>query len=147
MLSKSQHKHLGNCRPFHLALAVPNLEKTREFYVKTLGCSLGRTAETWIDLNFFGHQLSFHQSTEHQSSKVTNSVDAKQVPIPHLGVILTMEQWRGLAEDLKEKKIEFIIEPYIRFEGQKGEQATMFIPDPNGYHLEFKAFADDQSIF
>ena len=147
MLPESQQADQKGCRPFHLALAVPNLQQTKDFYLNTLGCSLGSTTDTWIDLNFFGHQLSFHQAEQALSEKVTNAVDKKQVPIPHLGVILTMEQWKRLAADLKEKEIDFIIEPYIRFAGQAGEQATMFIPDPNGYHLEFKAFADDNSIF
>ena len=147
MLPETPQTGQMSCRPFHLALAVPNLEQTKDFYMNTLGCSLGRTTDTWIDLNFFGHQLSFHHSEQAMSEQVTNTVDTKTVPIPHLGVILTMEQWKKLASDLKEKEIDFIIEPYIRFAGQAGEQATMFIPDPSGYHIEFKAFADDKSIF
>ena len=146
-MANSQEEYKNNCRPFHLALPVENLERTKDFYIKTLGCTLGRTADSWIDLNFFGHQLSFHHTASHASSSSSNTVDSKKVPIPHLGVILTMEQWKVLAKKLKDKEIEFIIEPYIRFAGESGEQATMFIPDPSGYHLEFKAFADDKSIF
>ncbi|MFK7825535.1 MAG: VOC family protein [Oligoflexales bacterium] len=147
MTPNTLQENMSNCRPFHLALPVNDLEETKDFYMKTIGCSLGRTSDSWIDLNFFGHQLTFHQSALYESSKISNKVDSKSVPIPHLGVILTMEQWKDLAKQLQEKEIEFIIEPYIRFAGQSGEQATMFIPDPSGYHLEFKAFADDQSIF
>lgn len=147
MIVAEQQTNSDHCRPFHLALPVQNLEQTKAFYTEILGCSLGRTTETWIDLDFFGHQVSFHHSDLHAPSPITNTVDSKEVPLPHLGVILTMERWKELASELSLKGVKFMIEPYIRFAGENGEQATMFFPDPCGYHIEFKAFADDEMIF
>lgn len=133
--------------PFHLAFPVKDLVKTRAFYEGLLGCEVGRTAERWIDFNFFGHQISAHLTEAEIQEPPANPVDGKQVPIKHFGAILTMEQWETLAEKLKAHGIEFIIEPYIRFKGEVGEQATMFFMDPNGNALEFKAFKDFNQIF
>jgi extradiol dioxygenase family protein len=136
-----------NVRPFHLAFPVANLETTRNFYEQVLGCTVGRTSTTWIDFNLFGHQLTAHLSPSEVRNALSNSVDSKDVPVRHWGVILEMEQWEKLAERLKKQDIHFIIEPYIRFKGEVGEQATMFFLDPSGNALEFKAFQQDASIF
>ena len=132
-------------RPFHLAIPVSNLEKSRQFYKDILGCSLGRSSDKWIDFNFFKHQLVIHQSNSIQEQKY-NSVDGHDVPIPHFGVILDWEQWHKFSNRIKDK-IEFVIEPYIRFKGKTGEQATMFFLDPDNNALEFKAFKNDKMIF
>lgn len=134
-------------RPFHAAFPVSSLKKTREFYSDILNCSIGRSCETWIDYNFFGHQITFHQVSALTDQNHKNEVDSKQIPVPHFGVILTMSAWSDLAKHLRSQKIKFIVEPHIRFKGQTGEQATMFFKDSNGYALEFKAFADDIQIF
>lgn len=134
-------------RPFHVAFAVADLNKTLHFYRDILGCGIGRTSEKWIDFNFFGHQISAHLKPSEVSTADKNSVDGKNVPVRHMGVILTMEDWHQLADKVRDNNIEFIIEPYIRFEGEPGEQATMFFLDPSGNALEFKAFKDDASIF
>lgn len=133
--------------PFHLAFPVKNLQETRDFYEHLLGCKIGRSAERWVDFDFFGHQLSAHLTDHAIQEPPANPVDGKQVPIKHFGAILTMEQWETLAAKLKANNIEFIIEPYIRFKGEPGEQATMFFLDPSGNALEFKAFKDFEQIF
>ncbi len=133
--------------PFHLAFPVTDLEKTRNFYENLLGCEVGRSAERWIDFNFFGHQISAHLVDSPLSEGPANTVDGKQVPVQHFGAILDMEKWKSLSEKLKAHGTEFVIEPYIRFEGQAGEQATMFLRDPSGNALEFKAFAEQEDIF
>jgi extradiol dioxygenase family protein len=134
-------------RPFHLALPVPDLEKTRYFYGKILGCAEGRSDKTWVDFDFYGHQLVFHENPKQQIDRFINPVDEHPVPVPHFGVILEWKDWQNLADKLKENHIEFVIEPYIRFQGKPGEQATMFFYDPNGLALEFKAFKQDAMIF
>ncbi|WP_435261521.1 VOC family protein [Tenacibaculum sp. nBUS_03] len=128
--------------PFHLAIPVQDIEKSKKFYKEVLECSEGRSSSTWIDLNFFGHQLVLHkkENLDKIEENTTNLVDSKNVPIPHFGVVLTMSIWRQLAENLKKKEVKFIIDPYIRFEGETGEQATMFFLDPSGNAIEFKAF-------
>lgn len=136
-----------NCRPFHLALPTLKLEETEHFYCDVLGCDTGRRDVKWIDFDFFGHQVVFHDTGTPPAIAAENPVDGKQVPVPHLGVILTMKQFWKLVDQLQKKRIKFIIEPYIRFEGLPGEQATMFFYDPNGYALEFKAFKNDEMIF
>ncbi len=133
--------------PFHLAIPVKELEETKSFYVDILGCSKGRTSEVWQDLDFFGHQLVLHINKNFQTHQPSNEVDGKHVPIPHFGVVLEWDIFNELAASLKEKHIEFVIEPYIRFEGQIGEQATMFFYDPSGNALEFKAFKNPQDLF
>jgi len=133
-------------RPFHLALSVRDIESTREFYGGILGCEEGRSAETWVDFDLFGHQLSLHALA---TSGVTgrNAVDGDAVPIPHFGVVLEWTQWHTFAERLVERQVDFVIPPRIRFEGLPGEQATLFFLDPSGNALEFKSFRDDTSIF
>jgi hypothetical protein len=133
-------------RPFHLAFPVDDLEKTRYFYTKTLGCNEGRSSDRWIDFDMYGHQVVAHLIDKVEEVQ-TNPVDGDDVPASHFGVILEMKQWHQLSEKLKELGIKFIIEPHIRFKGEAGEQATMFFLDPCGNALEFKAFNDDKQIF
>ena len=133
-------------RPFHLAFPVDDLEKTRYFYTKTLGCNEGRSSDRWIDFDMYGHQVVAHLIDKVEDVQ-TNPVDGDDVPASHFGVILEMKQWHQLSEKLKELGIKFIIEPHIRFKGEAGEQATMFFLDPCGNALEFKAFNDDKQIF
>ena len=133
--------------PFHLAFPVKDLTTTRRFYEDLLGCTVGRSAERWIDFDFWGHQISAHLTEQEIQEPPANAVDGKNVPIKHFGAILTMEEWEALADKLKKEGIEFIIEPYIRFKGEVGEQATMFFLDPSGNALEFKAFKDFNQIF
>jgi len=133
-------------RPFHLAFPVDDLEKTRYFYTKTLGCNEGRSSDRWIDFDMYGHQVVAHLIDKVEEVQ-TNPVDGDDVPASHFGVILEMKQWHQLSEKLKELGIKFIIEPHIRFKGEAGEQATMFFQDPCGNALEFKAFNDDKQIF
>ena len=133
-------------RPFHLAIPVSNVETCRTFYRDVLGCIEGRSSDHWVDFDFFGHQLVIHYK-ESISEEITNPVDGKEVPIPHFGVVLDMDSFENLSEKLKKKKISFIIEPYVRFEGLPGEQATMFFKDPSGNALEFKAFKNIDQLF
>jgi uncharacterized protein len=133
-------------RPFHLAFPVHDLAAARAFYGDILGCPEGRSSDDWIDFDLFGHQIVAHLSSE-TCAVTINPVDGHDVPIPHFGVVLTMEQWRSLADRVKAAGIAFGIEPHIRFAGQPGEQATMFFRDPSGNALEFKAFADDSRLF
>lgn len=133
--------------PFHLAIAVYDLEVSRKFYGVLLGCEQGREAEKWIDYNFFGHQLSIHLKPEETTQAKANDVDGKQVPVRHFGVILPWNEWHALADKLHAANIKFIIEPYIRFKGEVGEQATMFFLDPSGNALEFKSFKDMSQVF
>ena len=133
--------------PFHLAIPVHDLEKSRNFYKNVLGCEEGRSSDHWVDFNLFGHQLVIHYKEKSDEIIKTNPVDGKNVPIPHFGVVLTIEDWKKLADHLRSLNIEFIIEPYIRFKGEPGEQATMFFTDPCGNALEFKSFKDFNQIF
>ena len=133
-------------RPFHLAFPVDDLKKTREFYTKILGCMEGRSSDRWIDFDMYGHQVVAHLVGD-LDQVATNAVDGDDVPSSHFGVILEMEQWNQLADNLVKLGIEFIIEPHIRFKGEPGEQATMFFLDPCGNALEFKAFRSDDMIF
>jgi len=138
-----------NLRPFHLAIPVRDLELCRAFYRDILKCPEGRSDTHWVDFNLYGHQLVIHQKEGFKPnvSKDTNPVDGQQVPVPHFGIVLSLKQWKTLAERLKQLKVTFIIEPYIRFEGQPGEQATMFFLDPEGNALEFKGFEDLDNLF
>lgn len=133
-------------QPFHLAIPVKELKETRHFYNETLGFEEGRSSDHWVDLNFFGHQLVLHISPNAGANDY-NPVDGKSVPVPHFGVVLEWEQWHDFKDRLLKAQIEFVIEPYIRFEGQVGEQATMFFLDPSGNALEFKAFRDAGELF
>jgi len=134
-------------RPFHLAIPVSNIEKARDFYGDVLGFEEGRSSEKWIDWNFYGHQLVTHEDKTMQNNNVHNPVDGQQVPIPHFGVVLSIDDWSPLAEKLKSIGTKFLIEPYTRFKGEPGEQATLFFLDPFGNALEFKAFKNLESLF
>jgi extradiol dioxygenase family protein len=133
--------------PFHLAIPVHNLKACRNFYTNTLDLEEGRSSDHWVDYNFFGHQLVIHYKPKTEDHTHTNGVDGKAVPVPHFGVVLNWTIFHEFTKLLKSKGIEFIIEPYIRFEGQVGEQATMFFKDPSGNALEFKAFKDMGQLF
>ncbi len=133
--------------PFHLAIPVDNLSKCRNFYTNVLNFEEGRSSDHWVDYNFFGHQLVIHYKEKQTTADATNLVDGKAIPVPHFGVVLPWKTFQNFAELLKSKGITFIIEPYIRFEGQVGEQATMFFKDPSGNALEFKAFKDMTQLF
>jgi hypothetical protein len=133
--------------PFHLAFPVLDLESTRRFYGGLLGCAEGRSAETWIDFDFFGHQISAHVKPEEARAAGTNDVDGDNVPVRHFGAILEWDAWHRLAERLRAAGVRFIIEPHVRFKGEIGEQATMFFLDPSGNALEFKTFKDLPKVF
>ena len=133
--------------PFHLAFPVDDLAAARAFYGGLLGCAEGRSSERWIDFDFHGHQIVAHLAPEAARSRASNSVDGEQVPVPHFGLVLAMDEWRALAGRLERAGIEFVIAPTIRFEGEPGEQATMFLLDPAGNALEFKAMADPAKLF
>ena len=133
-------------RPFHLAFPVDNLDKIREFYTAILGCKEGRSSDSWIDFDMYGHQVVAHLVDE-LATVQTNPVDGDNVPASHFGVILEMNDWNELAKRLTESGIKFIIEPHIRFKGESGEQGTMFFLDPCGNALEFKSFNRDDMIF
>ncbi len=138
---------MDKIRPFHVAFPVRDLQETRQFYETVLGCKIGRSAERWVDFDMFGHQMSAHHRPSELRAAETNPVDGKNVPVRHWGVILAWDDWHQLAERLKDHNVEFIVEPYIRFKGEPGEQATMFFLDPSGNALEFKSFRDDADIF
>lgn len=136
--------------PFHLAFPVHSVEAAREFYGGLLQCPEGRSAADWVDFNLYGHQIVAHVSPAAQPVNADlhhNPVDGHHVPVPHFGVVLPWDQWEALAERLRTKGVRFVIEPYLRFQGQAGEQATMFFLDPSGNALEFKAFRDLSSLF
>ncbi len=136
--------------PFHFAFLVHDIPAARHFYGSVLGCPEGRSADTWIDFDLFGHQIVAHYKPRGESETTPvhhNPVDGHDVPVPHFGVILTMPTWHALADRLQAAGTRFVIEPHIRFEGEVGEQATMFFLDPSGNALEFKAFKDFASIF
>lgn len=133
---------------FHLAYPVKDKEETRDFYAGLIGCAQGREAETWIDFDFFGHQVSFHVKPEaFNGAEPTNPVDGKDVPVRHFGAVLDWDEWHDLKGRLIAAGTDFVIDPYIRFKGLAGEQATMFFLDPSGNALEFKSFKDPSQIF
>jgi len=138
---------MQNISPFHIAIPVHNLEECRTFYREILGCEEGRSSDHWVDFNLFGHQLVIHYKPKSEEALHTNAVDGKNVPVPHYGVVLPWETFESFSEHLQEKGIEFVIEPYIRFEGEVGEQATLFFLDPAGNALEFKAFRNIDQLF
>ena len=138
---------MNKLEPFHLAFPVHDLSEAKEFYTKILGCSLGRSSEHWIDFNLFGHQVVAHLKPDELSKIKTSDVDNKQVPVRHFGIVLEWEKWHEFSENLKQKEVKFLIEPYIRFKGEVGEQATMFFLDPSGNALEFKSFKDTEMLF
>ena len=133
--------------PFHLAFPVHDLAAARQFYGETLGCPEGRSSEEWVDFNFYGHQIVAHLAPSETGAAQRNAVDGHGVPVRHFGIVLPMAEWEALAQRLRSRGIQFVIEPYIRFRGQPGEQATMFFLDPSGNALEIKAFADITKLF
>lgn len=133
--------------PFHLAFPVDDLARARDFYGGLLGCTEGRSSESWIDFDFYGHQVVAHLAPGEVGRAQANQVDGHDVPVRHFGVILEWDQWHALADRLKAAGVRFIIEPGVRFKGQVGEQATLFFLDPAGNALEFKSFRDMSQIF
>ncbi|MDT7827888.1 VOC family protein [Pricia sp. S334] len=134
--------------PFHIAIPVHNLAECRTFYRETLNCEEGRSSEHWVDFNLFGHQLVIHYKPKSEKEEShSNPVDGQNVPVPHYGVVLPWDTFQSFAEELGKKGVKFVIEPYIRFKGKVGEQATMFFLDPAGNALEFKAFRDMGQLF
>ena len=133
--------------PFHVAFPVHDLHLARAFYGGTLGCPEGRSSEEWVDFNFYGHQIVAHLAPEETGQARRNTVDNHGVPVRHFGIVLPLAEWEALAARLRAKGVQFLIEPYIRFRGQPGEQATMFFLDPSGNALEVKAFADIIQLF
>ena len=140
---------MNKLTPFHLAIPVHNLSKCRDFYKQILGCEEGRSSDHWVDFDLFGHQLVIHykEKSIEKVDKNSNLVDGKDVPVPHFGVVLEWNTFQELSIRLKSKNVKFTIEPYIRFKGLPGEQATMFFKDPSGNTLEFKSFKDFNQIF
>ena len=133
--------------PFHLAFPVHDLAAARQFYGDLLGCPEGRSSAEWVDFNFYGHQIVAHLAPDECGHKQTSAVDGHDVPVRHFGAVLTLAQWQTLADRLSAAGTRFVIEPYIRFKGEPGEQATMFFLDPSGNALEFKAFATLDNLF
>ena len=133
--------------PFHVAFPVHDLTLARSFYGETLGCPEGRSADDWIDFNFYGHQIVAHLAPAETRVAQRNAVDGHGVPVRHFGIVLPMAEWQALAQRLKAQRIEFVIEPYTRFKGEAGEQSTMFFLDPSGNAIEIKAFADISRLF
>ena len=131
---------------FHLAYNVTDLDKTRAFYGDLLGCVEGRSTETWVDFNFFGHQLSLHLGTPFET-RATGKVGEHMVLMPHLGVVLDMAQWQELADRLTKAGVDFTIPPTLRFTGEPGEQSTMFFTDPSGNPIEVKGFKEMSGVF
>jgi extradiol dioxygenase family protein len=133
--------------PFHLAFPVDDLAAARGFYGELLGCPEGRSAPEWVDFDLYGHQIVAHLAPDRAPRRTTNAVDSEHVPVPHFGLVLPMAEWEQLAERLTDADVEFVIPPTVRFAGQAGEQATMFLLDPAGNALEFKAMADPAKLF
>lgn len=133
--------------PFHLAFPVDDLEAARAFYGGVLACPEGRSADHWIDFDLHGHQIVAHLAPNAAPRRSTNPVDGEDVPVPHFGLVLTMDTWKALAERLEAANVEFVLAPTVRFQGEPGEQATMFLLDPAGNALEFKAMADPAKLF
>ncbi|WP_427912970.1 VOC family protein [Ramlibacter sp. MMS24-I3-19] len=133
--------------PFHLAFPVRDLAEARRFYGELLGCPEGRSSPEWIDFNFYGHQIVAHLAPEECNFSAVSAVDGHGVPVRHFGVVLSMAQWQDMADKLRAAGTEFVIEPYVRFKGQVGEQATMFFRDPSSNAIEIKAFANLDSLF
>ena len=147
MTMRAPTKNPDSLSPFHVAFPVHDIALAREFYGKLLGCPEGRSADDWVDFNFYGHQIVAHLAPSEAGLAQRNAVDGHNVPVRHFGIVLPMAEWESLAAHLKAKSLEFVIEPYIRFKGEPGEQATMFFLDPSGNALEVKAFADIAMLF
>jgi extradiol dioxygenase family protein len=133
--------------PFHLAFPVNDLASARAFYGGLLGCPEGRSSEAWVDFDLHGHQIVAHLAPEACERAATNAVDGDAVPVRHFGLVLPMDAWKALADRLRAAGVKFLVEPHVRFQGQVGEQATMFFLDPSGNALEMKAFADPSRLF
>ncbi|MFU7527475.1 VOC family protein [Qipengyuania sp. ASV99] len=133
--------------PFHLAFPVDDLAAARSFYGGLLGCPEGRSSDEWIDFDFHGHQIVTHLAPGKAGDRMSNHVDGHGVPVPHFGLVMSLEDWRALADRLEQAGTDFVIAPTVRFKGKPGEQATMFLRDPSGNALEFKAFADPAQLF
>lgn len=133
--------------PFHIAFPVDDLDAARHFYGELFGCPEGRSADHWIDFDLYGHQIVAHLAPDAAPGRATNAVDGEAVPVPHFGVVLPMADWRALADRLEAANVEFLIPPTVRFAGEPGEQATMFLLDPAGNALEFKALANPANLF
>ena len=134
-------------RPFHLAFPVRDIAEARAFWGGLVGCPEGRSAPDWVDFDFYGHQIVAHLAPDVAHAQASNPVDGHDVPVPHFGIVLTLEDWQALADRLTAAGVTFAIEPHIRFKGQPGEQATMFFRDPSGNAIEMKAFADLGQLF
>ena len=137
---------MSSLNPFHLAIPVKEITETRYFYRDILGCEEGRSSDHWVDFNFFGHQLVLHIDSSKANILNENSVDGKSVPVPHFGIVMDWDVFENFEKKIR-NKVKFIIEPYIRFEGQAGEQKTMFFKDPSGNALEFKTFKNINQLF
>jgi len=133
--------------PFHLAFPVGDLGAARGFYGDLLGCPEGRSADHWVDFDLYGHQIVAHLAPDAVRRRATNPVDGDDVPVPHFGLVLSMDEWTALAARLEAAQTQFVIAPTVRFKGEAGEQATMFLLDPAGNALEFKAMADPAKLF
>ncbi|HWJ58143.1 MAG TPA: VOC family protein [Sphingomicrobium sp.] len=133
--------------PFHLAFPVDDLASARDFYGRLLGCPEGRSSDEWIDFDLHGHQIVAHLAPGAPRRRAANLVDGDEVPVPHFGLVLDMAEWKALADRLEHAAVNFVIPPTVRFAGQPGEQATMFLLDPSGNALEFKAMADPAKLF
>lgn len=138
---------MSQLAPFHLAFPVTSLSKARAFYGELLGCPEGRSCEDWVDFDFRGHQIVAHLAPDEVRAAAAHEVDGDAVPVRHFGLVLPMDEWQALADRLRAMGVRFVIEPHVRFVGQPGEQATMFLLDPCGNALEFKAFADPSRLF
>ena len=134
-------------QPFHLAFPVHDLSLAKKFYTNTLLCKVGRSSDEWIDFNLFGHQIVAHLDNSMDLENSLNIVDGKKVPVRHFGIIMKWDNWHQFVDHLQNEKVNFLIEPHIRFKGKSGEQATFFIKDPSGNALEFKSFKDKEMIF
>ena len=137
---------MNNLSPFHLAIPVKEITTTRNFYRDVLGCKEGRSSDHWVDFDFFGHQLVIHLNENKKNIDTENKVDGKDVPVPHFGIVLDWQMFTQIEKRIR-NKVEFIIRPYVRFKGEKGEQKTMFFKDPSGNALEFKSFKNIDQLF
>lgn len=137
---------MNNLPPFHLAIPVRDITSTRDFYRDVLGCKEGRSSDHWVDFDFFGHQLVIHLNQSKKNIDTENIVDGKNVPVPHFGIVLDWQMFTQIEKRIK-NKVEFIIKPYVRFKGERGEQKTMFFKDPSGNALEFKSFKNINQLF
>ena len=137
---------MNNLSPFHLAIPVQEITTTRDFYRDVLGCKEGRSSDHWVDFDFFGHQLVIHLDQSKKNIDTENIVDGKDIPVPHFGIVLDWQMFTEIEKRIR-NKVEFIIKPYVRFKGERGEQKTMFFKDPSGNALEFKSFKNIDQLF